>query len=120
MWARSRDDVPTRPLQENDSKKTMFTGFFSSEKLAFLDSLPKGQNMESYHFCNTVLEGVKAGTLAERRKATLRNFHILMDNCKVHNPKIKKGKLNESGLFDETIPILTRYCTLGLLLFRVE
>jgi hypothetical protein len=38
----------------------MFTIFFSSEKLAFLDSLPKSQNMDSYYFCNTVLEEVKA------------------------------------------------------------
>jgi hypothetical protein len=42
MWARSRDDVPTRPLQKIDSKKLMFTIFFSGEQLAFLDSLPKG------------------------------------------------------------------------------
>jgi hypothetical protein len=64
MWARSRDDVSTRPFQRTDSKKSMFTIFFSGEKLAFLDSLPKVQNMDSYYFCNTVLEGVKAGVLA--------------------------------------------------------
>jgi hypothetical protein len=45
----------------------MFTIFFSGEKLAFVDSLPKGQNMGSYHFCNTVLEGVQAGALTETR-----------------------------------------------------
>jgi hypothetical protein len=61
----------------------MFTLFFSGEKLAFLDSLTKGQNMDCYSFCNTVLEGLKAGALAGTRKATLRDFHINMDNCKI-------------------------------------
>jgi hypothetical protein len=42
----------------------MFTIFFSGKKLAFLDSLPKGQNMDSYYFYNTILEGIKAGALA--------------------------------------------------------
>jgi hypothetical protein len=96
MWARSRDDIPTRPLQKIDWRKSMFTIFFSDKKLAFLDSLPKGQNMNSYHFCNTVLEGIKAGALAGTRQATLRDFHIHMDNCKVHNLKLAKGKLDES------------------------
>jgi hypothetical protein len=64
MWARSRDDLPTRPLQKIDSKKSMFTVLSSAEKLAFLDSLPKGQNMDCYYLCNTLLEGVKAGALA--------------------------------------------------------
>jgi hypothetical protein len=92
MWARSLDDVPTRPLQKIDSKKSMFTIFFSGDKLAFIDSLPKCQNMDSHYFCNTVLEGVKAGALAGTRKATLRDFYIHMDNCKVHNSKLTKGK----------------------------
>jgi hypothetical protein len=76
----------------------MFTIFFRGEKLAFLDSLPKGQNMDFYYFCNTVLEGVKDGALAGRRKATLRGFHIHMDNCTVHNSKLMKGKLDEIRL----------------------
>jgi histone-lysine N-methyltransferase SETMAR len=76
----------------------MFTIFFSCEKFAFFDSLPKGQNMDSYYFCNTVLEGVKAGALAGTRKATLRDFHIHTDNCKVHNSKLTKGKLDEIRL----------------------
>jgi hypothetical protein len=46
----------------------MFTIFFSGEKLAFLDSLPKGQNMDSYYFCNTVLEGSRAAPLLEHEK----------------------------------------------------
>jgi histone-lysine N-methyltransferase SETMAR len=76
----------------------MFTIFFSSGKLAFIDSLPKGQNMDSYDFCNTVLERVKAGALAGTRKATLRDFHLHMDNCKVDNSKLTKGKLDEIRL----------------------
>jgi hypothetical protein len=64
MWARSCDDVPTRPLKKIDSKKSMFTIFFSGEKFAFIDSLPKCQNMDSYYFCNIVLEWVKASALA--------------------------------------------------------
>jgi hypothetical protein len=43
MWTRSRDDVSTRPLQKIGSKKSIFTIFFSGEKLAFLDSLPKAR-----------------------------------------------------------------------------
>jgi hypothetical protein len=46
----------------------MFTIFFSGEKLAFLDSLPKGQNMDSYYFCSTVLGGVKSGALVVTQK----------------------------------------------------
>jgi hypothetical protein len=96
MWAQLCDDVPTRPVQKLDSKKSMFTLFFSGEKLAFLDSLPKGQNMDSCYFCNTVLEGIKTGPIARTRKATLKDFHIHIDNCKVHNSKLTKGKLNET------------------------
>jgi hypothetical protein len=76
----------------------MFTIFFSGEKLAFLDSLPKGNYIDSYYFCNTVLEGVEAGALAETRKAALRDFHIHIDNCKVHNSKLTKGRLDEIRL----------------------
>jgi hypothetical protein len=54
--------------------------------------------MDSYYFCNTVLEGVKAGALAGTRNATLRDFDIHMDNCKVHNLKLTKGKLDEIWL----------------------
>jgi hypothetical protein len=60
----------------------MITILFSGEKLAFVDSLLKGQNMDFYYFCNTVLEGVEAAALVGTRKATLRNVHIHMDNCK--------------------------------------
>jgi hypothetical protein len=98
MWARSRDDIPTKPLQKNDSKKSMFTIFFSGEKLAFLDSLPKGQNMDSYYFYNNVLEEVKVGALAGTRKASLRDFHIHMDNWEVPNSKLTKRKLDEIRL----------------------
>jgi hypothetical protein len=54
--------------------------------------------MGSYYFSNTVLEGVKAGALARTRKATLRDFHIHMDNCRIHNSKLTKGKLDEIRL----------------------
>jgi hypothetical protein len=76
----------------------MFTIVFSGERLAFFDSLLKDQNMDSYYFCNIVLEGVKAGALAGIRKATLRDFHVYMDNCKVHNSKSTKRKLDEIRL----------------------
>jgi histone-lysine N-methyltransferase SETMAR len=76
----------------------VFTIFFSGEKLASLDSSPKGQNMDSYYCCNTLLEGVKATALAGTRKATLRDFHIHMDNCKIHNSKLTKEKLDEIRL----------------------
>jgi hypothetical protein len=102
--ARSRGDVPTSPIQKIDSKKSMFTIFFSCEKLAFLDSLPKGQNRDAYYFCNTVLEGVKAGALAGTRKATLSYYHIHLDNCKVHNSKLTKGKLEEIRLIRWNYP----------------
>jgi hypothetical protein len=72
----------------------MFRLFFSGDNLAFLDSLPKGQNMDSYCFFSTLLEGIKAGALAGARKATLRDFHIHMDNYKVPNSKLMKGKLD--------------------------
>jgi histone-lysine N-methyltransferase SETMAR len=71
----------------------MFTIFFSGEKLAFLDSLPKGHNMDSYYFCKIVLEGITAGAIAGIRKAILRDFYIRMDKCKVHNSKLTKEKL---------------------------
>jgi hypothetical protein len=76
----------------------MFTTFFSGEKLASLDSLPKSQTMYSYYYCNTFLDGVKVGALAGTQKATLRDFHIHMDNCKVHNSKLTIGKLDEIRL----------------------
>jgi hypothetical protein len=76
----------------------MFIIFVSGGKLAFFDSLPKRQNIDSYSFYNTVLEGVKTGSLAGTQKATLRDFHIHMDNCKVHNSKLKTGQLNEIWL----------------------
>jgi histone-lysine N-methyltransferase SETMAR len=95
MWRPSRGDIPTRPFQKIDSKKSLFTIFFSGEKLAFLDSLPKGQNMDPYYSCNTVLEGVKVSPFAGTRKETLRDVHIYMDNCNVHNPKLTKGKLDK-------------------------
>jgi histone-lysine N-methyltransferase SETMAR len=74
---------------------SMFIIFFSGEKLAFLDSLPGGQNMDSYYFRNTVLEGVKAGALAGTQNVTLRDFHIHMENCKVHNSRLTRGNLDE-------------------------
>jgi hypothetical protein len=76
----------------------MFTIFFSGEKLAFLDSLPKGQNGDSYYLCNTVLERTKVGAIAGARKATLRDFHRRTDNCRVHNSKLTKEKLDELRL----------------------
>jgi hypothetical protein len=60
--------------------------------------------MDSYYSCNIVLEGVKASTLAGTQKGALRNFHIHMDNCIVHNSKLTKEKWTKSGSFDGTIP----------------
>jgi hypothetical protein len=51
--------------------------------------------MDSCYFCNTVLGGLKAGALVGTRKAALRAFHIHIDNCKMHNSKLTKGKLEE-------------------------
>jgi hypothetical protein len=98
IWARSRDDVLTSQFHRIDSKKSMFAIFFSGEKLAFLDSLPRGQNMDFYYFCNTILEGIKASDLVGARKATLRDFHIQIEICKVHNSRLTKGKLDEIQL----------------------
>jgi hypothetical protein len=98
----------------------MFTIFFAGEKLAFLDSFPKGQNMDPYYFCNTALEGVKVNVLAGTQRATLRDFHIRMDNCKVYNSQLTKGKLGEVRLIRWDHPHIHPYCTLGLLVFRLE
>jgi hypothetical protein len=54
--------------------------------------------MDSSDFYNTVLEGVKADALAGTRKATLRDFHLHVDNWKVDNSKLTKGKLDEIRL----------------------
>jgi hypothetical protein len=54
--------------------------------------------MDSYYVYNTVLEGGKAGALAGTRKVTLLDFQIHMDNCKGHNSKLTKGKLDEIRL----------------------
>jgi hypothetical protein len=81
----------------------MFRIFFSGEKLAFLDFLPKGQNMDSWYFCNNFLKGDKAEAFVGTRKATLRDFHIHMDNCKVHNSKLMQGNWTRSRSFDATI-----------------
>jgi hypothetical protein len=54
--------------------------------------------MDSNYFCKTVLEEVKAGARAGTRKATLRHFHTDMDNCKMDNSKLTKGKLDEIRL----------------------
>jgi hypothetical protein len=83
---------------KNLIQKVDVTIFFSGEKHAFLDSLPKSQNMDSYYFCNTLLAGVKTGACAGTQKAILRDFHIHMDNCKVHNSKLTKEKLHEIRL----------------------
>jgi histone-lysine N-methyltransferase SETMAR len=51
--------------------------------------------VDSYYLYSTVLEGVKAGALAGTQNATLRDFHIHMENCKVHNSKLTRGNLDE-------------------------
>jgi hypothetical protein len=99
----------------------MFTIFFSGEKLASLDSLSKGKNMDYSYLCNTFLEGVKASALTGTRKATLRDFQIHMDNCKLRKFEINKRKIGRDPAHSMGLsPILTRYCTVGLLVLRVE
>jgi sugar phosphate isomerase/epimerase len=103
MWPPSRDDTPIRPIQKIDSKRSMFRVFFSSEKLALLDSLPKSKKYGFLlYFCNTVLEGIKVNALAGTRKATLRVFHIHMNNCKGDNSKLTKGDLDETRIIPHT------------------
>jgi hypothetical protein len=46
----------------------MFTIFFSGEKLASLDSLPKGQNMDSYYFATLFWKESKPAPLLEHEK----------------------------------------------------
>jgi hypothetical protein len=76
MWELSWNGVPTRPFQKINSKKFMLAIFFARKKLMPLDYLPKRRNMDSHSFCNAVLEGIKAGTLAGTQKSTLRNVQI--------------------------------------------
>jgi hypothetical protein len=87
-----------KAISEIDPKKSMFIIFFSGEKLVFFVSWPMGKNLVSYYFCNTVLDAVEAGSPAGTRKATLRDFHIHTDNCKVRNSKLMKGKFDEIRL----------------------
>jgi hypothetical protein len=54
--------------------------------------------MDSYYFCNAVLEGVKAGSFGGTRQATLRDFHIHVDNCEVQNSELTKGTLDKIRL----------------------
>jgi hypothetical protein len=54
--------------------------------------------MDSYYFCNTVLEEAKALALAGTRKVTLRDLHIHIDNSTVQNSKLTTGELDEVRL----------------------
>jgi hypothetical protein len=97
----------------------MFAIFFTGEEPVFLDTLPDGQNMDSYCFCNSLLEGLKVIALAGTGKSNLIKLHAQMDNCKAQDSKLAKRKPDQiQGDSMGPPAIFIRYCTFRLVIFR--
>ena len=94
QWSTSRDLVPTRALKKIDSKKSMFTLIFSGLGLLLLDILPKGCNMNSHYFCDTILEGTNKAVASFPEKSGMEGMMIHLDNCKVHNSRKTTERLD--------------------------
>jgi hypothetical protein len=100
-------------------RKSSYSRYFSPRiDLCPLILCQKNQNINSQSFCTIVLETIKAGAFGWTRKSILKNFHIHMNNCKVHNSKLTKGKLDQIWVIrcDHSL-IFTCRCTFELVLF---
>jgi hypothetical protein len=87
---------------ENWFEKSMFGIFFTGEKLKTFDSLPKGPNMDSSDFYNTVLEGSKPAPLLRPGNRLWEISTPIWTTAKDTVPSRRKENWTRSGSFDGT------------------
>jgi hypothetical protein len=85
QWSTSRATVPTRTLQNIDTKESMFALIFSGYGLLTLNQLSKRQNMNSQYCCDVVLQETREALTSIPEKSGIEGMMIHLDNCEVHN-----------------------------------
>jgi hypothetical protein len=69
MWILSRDDVATKPRQQIQSKKFMFTIRWNSTAFYVVDRLPNDTKMNSAHFVTNIFAPLDKAIFPQQKEA---------------------------------------------------
>jgi hypothetical protein len=83
MWTLSRDDVATKPRQQIQSKKFMFTIIWNPTGFYVVDILPNDAKMNSDYFVINILISREQIIFPCRRASHDKQLVISVDNCSV-------------------------------------
>jgi hypothetical protein len=95
QWAPNRESVAQRVLPNIQTKKRMFTIFFTGISCICINMLPQGMKYNATYFCDTILEEIRENGRRGSRKKTLKKMFIHMDNARVHNSIKSMAKISE-------------------------
>jgi transposase InsO family protein len=98
MWTLSRDDVTTRPRQQIQNKKFMFTIIWNLTGFYVVDRLPNDIKMNSAYFVTNLLTPLEEAIFPQGRARHQKRLVIHFDNCSVHTSRASIEWLEEHGM----------------------
>jgi hypothetical protein len=98
MLTLSRDDVATKPRQQIQNKKFMFTIIWNPTGFYVVDRLPNDIKMNSDYFVTNVLTSLEQTIFPCRRTPHEKRLMISADNCSVHPSRGSRDWLEKHGI----------------------
>jgi hypothetical protein len=94
----SRDDIATKPRQQIQRKKFMFTSTWNPTGFSFVDRLPNDTKMNSAYFVTNILAPLSETIFPQGRALYQKRLVIHLDNCSVHTSRASTEWLEEYGM----------------------
>jgi hypothetical protein len=98
MWTLSREDVATKPRQQIQSKKFMFTIIWNPTRFYVVDILSNDTKMNSDYFVTNILISLEQMIFPCRRTSHEKRLVVSVDNCFVHTSRGSTNWLEKYGI----------------------
>lgn len=97
-WVAEGEAPPTIQKRNQNEPKSMFTVFFRSTGVVFVDCLESGKTICAKYYRDHCLKPTIKKVMEERTNSGVKNMKILHDNAKPHIAKIVKTYLENEGI----------------------
>jgi hypothetical protein len=97
MWTLSRDNVITKPRQQIQSKKLMFTIIWNPSGFSVVDRLPNNTKINSAYFVTIGFIPLEGAMFPQGRAPRERELVIHLDNCSIHTRRVSRDWREEHG-----------------------
>ena len=97
-WVAEGDSASTVVKRNRYEPKSMFTVFFRSTGVVFVDCLESGQTVSAIYYRDNVLKPVMEKVREQKVISGVKSMKILHDNARPHTAKLVKTYLQEEGI----------------------